>query len=240
MAADLLAENPVYVAPPPPIWSNPLDGFYIGVTGGYGWGSTSADSYRTYPAYVFDNHVSFGRSGGLIGLETGYNWVAFSNWLIGVEGDATAAGIDGKVNACTGTGCSHTESSVAMVSTLRGRIGYTWNNLLLFGTGGAAFVETDNTRTVVSVAAANRQDLVGQSSYSNAGAVGWTAGGGVEYGFSFNLSAKLEYLVAGYNDAHTYSYADSYGNRHASADNQLNLIRAGLAYHFNASYAPLK
>lgn len=41
-AADLAVNPPVYKAPPPVILSD-WAGFYVGVHGGYGWGSTTFD-----------------------------------------------------------------------------------------------------------------------------------------------------------------------------------------------------
>ena len=240
LAADLITASPAPFAPPPaPIW-DVWSGFSMGIVSGYGWGNTASDSYRTYPSYVFDNHVSFERRGGFVGLETGYNWMVAPNWLIGAEGDVSAASIDGSLDACTASGCSHTDARLRMLSTLRGRIGYVWNNVLLYGTGGGAFVATENTRTITSVTSPSREDLVGQLANSTAGAAGWTAGGGFEYAVAPDLSAKVEYLFVDYDDTHTYLFSDPFGNRRATSESKLDVVRAGLNYRFNATYAPLK
>ena len=65
--------------------------------------------------------------------------------------------------------------------TVAGRLGWAWNNALLYGKGGVAFVRnhvqyTDN-------GAGNAHEWKG----------GWMVGGGAEYGITPSISAKLEY-----------------------------------------------
>jgi outer membrane immunogenic protein len=67
---------------------------------------------------------------------------------------------------------------------------------------------------------------------------GWTAGGGAEWLFAPHWSAKLEYLYvdlasSGINGAFT---GWELGNNHHP---QINVVRAGVNYHFNwAAPAP--
>ena len=82
----------------------------------------------------------------------------------------------------------------------------------------------------------------GSSSYSDT-RVGWTVGGGVEWMFIPNWSAKLEYLyydlgsattsgayVAGANTAGALQWA--YASTASTRFNG-NVVRAGVNYHFN-------
>jgi outer membrane immunogenic protein len=119
-AADLSNYEP---PPPAPVytpaaaysWTGP----YVGLTGGYGWGSASTD-------------------GWLGGAYAGYNFQTTNNWVIGLEGDFTFAGKEGTVAGTT--------YKNPWNSTVRGRLGYAFDRYLLYGTGGVAFgkLETEN------------------------------------------------------------------------------------------------
>jgi outer membrane immunogenic protein len=106
--------------------------------------------------------------------------------------------------------------------TVRGRAGFLiMPTLLVYGTGGFAyggvsggFSNFENTRT------------------------GWTAGGGVEWLFLPNWSAKAEYLYTDLNSGgQTGPFGFQFGtHRHP----QFNIVRAGVNYHFNfGSQAPV-
>ena len=220
-----------------PAWTYYWSGFYVGILGGYGSGNTSSNVYNISDG-AFELHTSLNREGGFGGLEIGYNFAVTPNWLIGIEADASAAAINGSLFSCASSGCSQTDSSANAIATVRGRLGYTWNNLLLFGTGGAAFVETDNNRTIVL--SPKVPALEGQTANSSSGSVGWSAGGGIEYAFTSNISAKIEYLFIDYNSTHDYYYSDIRGDRHVTSETQIDTVRAALAYHFNSVPVPLK
>ena len=63
---------------------------------------------------------------------------------------------------------------------MRGRAGYAFDRILFYGTGGGAF--------------GNVQAAAGALPFSSSTQIGWTAGGGVEFAFTPNLTAKVEYL----------------------------------------------
>ena len=66
------------------------------------------------------------------------------------------------------------------LATVRGRAGYAFDRFLVYGTGGAAFGDL--------------QAAFGALPFSNSTQTGWTAGAGVEFAFTPNLTAKVEYL----------------------------------------------
>ena len=93
---------------------------------------------------------------------------------------------------------------------MRGRVGYAFNNILFYGTGGLAFGEL-------------RGETFGLSeSHTNAG---WTAGVGAEFGFAQNWSAKIEYLYVDLANSNFTITGVSNGYR-------FGLVRAGVNYHF--------
>ena len=211
LAADLgrpVYKAPIAVAAPYMSWN----GFYIGIQGGYAWGDTDMALAFVEPATQFGNHKT---DGGLFGGTAGINWQSGA-WVFGLEGDYGWAGIRGSTS-CVGDTltCS---SRINSFGTGRGRIGYSFGNAMIYGTGGAAF---GNLRVRVS-------DGVNSASAEEF-RVGWTAGGGVEWMFGGNWSAKLEGL---YYDLGRETYTlDGFvpvATRHNGV-----LVRAGINYRFN-------
>jgi outer membrane immunogenic protein len=147
-------------------------GFYLGINGGGAFGNSN------WSDPIDGATGNFTVSGFLIGGTVGFNY-QIGSWVLGVEGDGDWANLTGTTfNAsCGGVGCT-TQSN--WLATVRGRAGYAWDRVFLYGTGGAAF--------------ANVQAAAGALPFSNTTQAGWTAGVGVEYAIWPNLTAKLEYL----------------------------------------------
>jgi outer membrane immunogenic protein len=210
-AADL-APPPVYKAPPIQPFVAPAftwTGFYLGLNGGYGIGSTEWANVST---------DEFQIDGGLVGATLGYN-LQTGSWVWGAEGDLDASWIKatnanpGSGGVCGGTGgCTTTNN---WLGTARGRIGYAWNRWLPYFTGGVAIGSVKLSPN-------------GGTSVTDT-QVGWTAGAGVEYAFAGPWSAKFEYL---YTDLGKASCDASNCGVSTTADLKLNLFRAGINYRF--------
>jgi outer membrane immunogenic protein len=203
-AADM-APAPVYTKAPPPVvaiynWT----GFYIGLNGGGGWADDRSNVvYESlagvpYPSTALPGGAgTFGSrsaAGGFGGGQIGYNWQA-QNWVFGLEADAQGSGIRGSEGATLpyfagspgSTITATTTERLDWFGTVRGRLGYAWNNFLLYGTGGFAFGQTNSTITTA--------DSFGFTSFGadTTTRTGYVVGAGAEYGFAPNWSAKLEY-----------------------------------------------
>jgi outer membrane immunogenic protein len=162
-------------------------GIYLGGNIGYDWGSV--DNSVTKPA---------GFSGG---VQAGYNWQS-GPWVFGVEGDIQATGADDTF--------APWKFSNPWFGTVRGRAGYSFSNILFYGTAGLAF-----------------GDLRGETfglSESNTNP-GWTAGVGAEFGFAPHWSAKVEYLFIDLADSRFTITGVPNGT-------QFGVVRAGVNYHF--------
>ena len=205
MAADMPVKAPAMIQPIPYNWT----GFYVGINAGGGWGRTD----WTY--VVSGNTASHNTSGGLIGATLGYNH-QIQNWVLGVEGDWDWARINGST-ACPNPAFS-CESRIKSLGTVRARVGTVWGNALIYATGGWAWanltIQTNSTAT----------GTIGTSTNAS----GWTLGGGVEYSFMPNWSAKLEYLYLGLGtNRYTVDAA-----LQVDARERVNIVRAGLNYKF--------
>jgi outer membrane immunogenic protein len=245
MAADLPSRSapPVFV-PPPPVFT--WTGYYIGVTAGYAFnGDHSFNNTAPFvgqPAYV-RNRASGFTGGG----EIGYNY-EFANTsyfggtggvVIGVEADAAYVGPGSDSAFVTPGGVSTFHSRTEFVGTARGRLGYAFNNFLVYGTGGFAYGGVDDN---VSVAGAgvfngNRSTL----------RTGYAYGGGLAYALPttsfvnfFRSSAvtfKAEFIHydLGTSNILVASPATSFVSQ---VKTQGNLIRAGIDYKIDFSGAP--
>ncbi len=121
--------------------------------------------------------------------------------------------INGTTNTACPFGCKTTDN---WLSTVRGRLGYAADRVMPFVTAGAAF--GDIRASTPGFAGANTTNA------------GWTVGGGIEFAFAQNWSAKAEYL---YVDLGKLSCGLSCGV--TVTDNvsfTANIVRAGVNYHF--------
>jgi outer membrane immunogenic protein len=164
-------------------WAGP----YLGGNLGYGWGTV-------------DNNLAK-PSGLLGGVQAGYNWQS-GPLVYGVEGDLQITGAEDTF--------APWKFSNPWFGTARGRVGYAFNNVLIYATGGLAFGSL-------------RAETFGLSeSHTNAG---WTAGVGGEFGIAQNWTAKVEYLYVDLANSRFTITGQNNGY-------QFGLIRAGVNYHF--------
>lgn len=215
-AADLAVKAP----PPTPVaavynWT----GFYIGVNGGYGWGTQDALNLLTDR---FDR-VNFDMNGGFIGGTAGAQ-IQQGNIVLGVESDIDWASIRGSgvvTPAVAGVPAPITldlTNKTDAIITARMRAGVALNTVLLYATAGAAFLhETAAGSSIAGVPCGTAGVLTSCS--EKRWKPGLAAGLGAEWAFMPNWSVKGEYL---------YVAATGTG---VSKD-QLNLLRFGVNYKF--------
>ena len=229
-AADLPVKAPAYTAPAPVALYN-WNGFYVGGNVGYGW--DKIDSTSTNVATGEQTSASSNRNGVFGGGQVGYNWQFNPNFLLGVEGDIDAANLTGSDDGCASTGCSHSDGKEDWFATLRGRFGYVQNNWLFFATGGAVWLHGSTTRTVVAVTNRNNAILVGQSSTASGTDVGWTVGGGIDWGFMPNWSMNLEYRFMDVQTSRVFTYSLPTATRNNDSTDKISTVRVSLDYHFH-------
>jgi outer membrane immunogenic protein len=198
-AADL------YVPPPAPMpGSAPIiswTGFYAGVNGAYGWGSSGA---RLVGPITGGGVNVTSLNGGLVGGTIGYNWQTASNIVFGIEADAAAGKIGGTsflANVPTAAGTTAT-MNLDWLATVRARVGWSTTSFgkptLWYVTGGAAWAGA--TRYV--------QNFYNPGVRTNANYTGWTVGAGVEHALTDHWTVKAEYL---YVDLGAANHVGGYG-----------------------------
>jgi outer membrane immunogenic protein len=183
-------------------------GIYVGVNGGYAFGTSSWTSASFAPT------GNFNATGGLLGGTLGGNY-QIGSFVIGIEGDGDWTNLNGTTFTACGPGC---ETKSDWLATVRGRAGWAWDRVLFYGTGGAAF--------------ANVQAAAGVLPFSSSTQVGWTAGAGIEYAFTPNWTAKVEYLFVDLQNASCGAGNCSFAGSANSISLSENIIRAGVNFKF--------
>lgn len=266
-SASFAADLPSKKSPPPapaPSWS----GFYAGLNAGGIWANNRAlNNTSTYSlvngntafadtAVLLSGNVPASATNSFIGGgQIGYNYqidnLSKVKFLAGVEADIQgitgSGGNSGRSSVSTLTVSpqnyafinQQASTSLSYLGTVRGRFGIILiPSILIYGTGGLAYGQANVSMT--NFAAWNNSWQGGYGNQSNT-QVGWTAGGGIEWLFAQNWSAKAEYLyydVGKVQGSFTNSGNDSGNAILASQTNYStryngNLLRAGVNYHFN-------
>ncbi|WP_298261820.1 outer membrane beta-barrel protein [Bradyrhizobium sp.] len=215
--AALAADLPAKAAPPVAQIYN-WTGFYIGVQGGGSAGGSDHVARVSDLSFANGYNIKGGFGGGTIG----YNW-QMSNFVLGFEGDGAWGSEYGSNtdNGTIGNPAFLSFTKETWLATARLRLGYAVNNLLFYGTGGFAA-----TGIEFGVKDANTLALLASGSSTR---TGWTAGGGVEWGFAPNWSAKFELLYAQFGDA-TFNTVAAEGPRNVPLVD--TVARAGINYRF--------
>ena len=238
----LAADLPPSMPPPPPPRAPAAyvpvvtpaynwGGIYIGLNGGYGFGSSS----WTVPAGA-TAPGSFDINGPLVGGTLGANFQT-GQFVFGIEGDGDWSNITGTIAgassaAClvaTGaTGCTY-QTSNDWLATLRARAGVAWDRVLIYATGGGAGGDVKANWSVTATPA-----LAGASSSSTE--FGWTAGAGIEFAITDNVTAKIEYLYVDLQNGSFSCTVVACGTAaavNAPVSFETSLVRAGLNLKFN-------
>jgi len=162
-------------------------------------------------------------SGVLGGLQFGYNYRVAPTWLVGIEAELGWTSAQGKSNFVDPSASLSITSDQNWYDTLSGRIGYVMGPLMLYGKGGAAWMNADYLMQVNS-------GLDG-STLTNTTRPGWVAGAGFEYMLGSHWSAKLEYDHLDFGRK-TLGFANSFGNS-VSFETSVNQVKAGVNYHLD-------
>ena len=216
------ADLPTIKAPPaPPPAAFTWTGLHLGADFGYTWSPSpqiTAASANLYDLTAFSwgpasalsasGVVSSNLDGFLAGGGLGYDWQFTDRFVAGLEADLQGAGARGggglrnivpnpnalglAAFAVTGAKLNR---NLEYLGTTRARLGYAVTpNLLAYATGGLAFGGVNEIASFRQNAAPSLLSSGSAKGSAFENSVGWTAGAGVEYAFTRQLSAKFEYL----------------------------------------------
>jgi outer membrane immunogenic protein len=225
---------------------NKWNGFYGGVNVGYASGTNHVDSLNGLSnTNLVGGEGSFSPltdhiSGGFGGAQAGYNFQK-NRFVYGIEADIQKSHITGGANtniytnACEGgcsgsapSGAQNLEQKINWFSTIRGRFGYSIENILLYGTAGLALADV-------------KADITNYSGGTNTGSYlsdsrtqfGWTVGAGVEWMIYKNWILDAQYLRISLNkeDFHFQDNANSI-NLINQNNSDFNAFKIGINYKF--------
>jgi outer membrane immunogenic protein len=244
-AAELPIGMPVYHPPVllPFTWAGP----YFGVNIGGQWTndniSTTTTGLSAAPVEAASidslSPGTLSSSGAIGGMQAGYNW-QFDSAVVGLEVDfdgATANGnrsVSGFAGAPPGTALISTVKQPMFITTVRPRVGWAFDHVMVYATAGYAFAtyqvvdqftQFQNVQTGGGLLPV-QSDVTGKLS-------GWTAGTGVEYAFYKGMSLKLEYLYVGlgkFDSSPIPGPVPSNAVVHHNVSD--NIVRLGLNFHF--------
>jgi outer membrane immunogenic protein len=219
------ADLPSRAAPAPVIAAVPIftwTGFYVGVNAGYGWNNNDSNNYYDPTFGLYGNNSD--NDGGFVGGgQIGYNYQV-GQFVIGVEADLQYADIGGKANNYASGFYYGNRDSDGYFGTVRARAGVAFDRALIYVTGGFAYGDIASGSS--SLYAPGVAYYYGSNDDTN---TGWVLGGGVEYAFTNNLTAKIEGLYVNLDTKNNYTglYADS-------NNAEFGVVRAGLNYKFSS------
>jgi outer membrane immunogenic protein len=200
-AADMQA-RPYTKAPPAAVVAvYNWSGFYIGAMGGGGWGTDAG-------------------SGGFGGGTVGYNWqLPGSQFVFGIEVDAAGASLKDSFSEVQDGFLVTQNSKINSFGSVTGRAGFAMDAALLYAKGGYAWANNKSTISVPELG------LASSDSHTHSG---YTIGGGIEYMFAPNWSAKGEYMFTSLG-SENYNLL---GEQLASGNIDFHTIKVGVNYHF--------
>jgi outer membrane immunogenic protein len=230
-AADLPPATPrapvAYMPVAAPVFS--WTGFYIGGNVGAGWNRGNVVDSAFGVNFDNGNSTSFlggGQVGGnyqigafVIGAEAAFDWFANNN----NSGNGTTVVVPG-----VGPTVLRVSANDRWVTTVAARFGYAWDHALFYGKAGGGWVgagnfAVTNVGTGASVALSN----------SNTN-TGWLVGAGVEYAFTQNWTAKLEYDYLGLNNASFTVVVPGVGtDTFTNGGRNVQTLTVGVNYLFN-------
>jgi outer membrane immunogenic protein len=237
-AADLPAPTLPATAPAIYNWT----GVYVGVNGGWADGISNwtnnciaCQGVFTPSGLTGGNPTAGGQtgqfsvSGYLAGGTLGINY-QIGPWVYGIEGDFDWTHLTGNSGSTCGglsdavpppTGC---ETESEWLATVRGRVGYAFpglagNNLLLYGTAGAAIARIET-------------GLIPPSTFDSSTELGWAVGAGLEVAFAPNWTAKVEYLFVDLPNATCTTTTNCGLLAGSTVTFNENMVRVGVNYLF--------
>ncbi|MCL2384901.1 MAG: outer membrane beta-barrel protein [Alphaproteobacteria bacterium] len=230
-AADLQPVPPPPPPPPPFTWTGFELGLHIG-------GATGTNSVNVFDNFTYSDSVN--NSGVFGGLHLGFNYELSSMpVVIGLQAEYNFTGIDGNTSAFP---FNYLQSAVRQFGSVDGRLGYAFNNILIYAIGGFAYGDISEIINF-QVAPGNPPSITGfpNNRYFDANRYGFNVGGGIEYNFYGNWTARAEYRyydwgTRGFNDAGFFAPVTIAIPNHTTRET-LQTGRIGLTYKFAWPYA---
>lgn len=204
-------------------------GFYLGGNVGAGLLHDSATQTTTATAVTLPGSINVSPVGLVGGAQAGVDY-QFSSVVVGAQASWSSSNINGNtvVNATTvpAGGQERLTAAPSWFASATGRIGYAANTLLFYVKGGGAWMHIEHVQDILVLGGA-----VGNSQAISDTRTGFTAGVGLEYALTQNLSALFEYDFYDFG-TRTENFSTVTGTP-LSIRSDLHTLTVGLNYRFN-------
>ena len=202
-------------------------GFYIGAHVDSAWSKISSSTVNAVTGAVAAADSTMTQWHG--GLQLGYDAMLPTRIVVGVAADVSS-GNTTTTTAADASGTSAERTTVFDSETVRGRLGYAFDNLLLYGTGGWAWSSDQFIRTQLSgtlnLATAGTEEAV------NKYLGGWTVGGGAAFAFAQNWNVFAEYRRTSFRSS---AVVLPFSQLSTTSTASVNTITLGVNYKFDWS-----
>jgi outer membrane immunogenic protein len=192
-------------------------------SGAYAGGSISFGMAET-EVYDSDENTTYGYTfldgfTGVLSGRVGYN---FQSGAL-VYGPEMSVGLMGFDESLETDFCSPAtvSSEISGIATMRGRMGFAIDNVLVYGTAGVGYLDAKSTAQC---------DSEGVTTDSVDGMTAFVAGIGAEYMYSEQISMTFEYLAVRGRSKTVVAESDSADI--FSFDTDMDLFSVGVNYHF--------
>lgn len=200
-SADLLPPPPVY--PEEVLVSRSWSGCYLG--GHFGGGffdTTYTPSIAPDPKVDGDGYLG----GGLAGCN-----IQVDSLVFGVEGDLSFGELKGKGDVV------QAKFDIDYMATIRGRIGWAVDDLLLYATGGIGWLDMKISSASPCLCGSDKETLTG-----------WVVGAGAEWAFWESFSLRGEYLYGHFDEE---KFVFPAGATIKAGLDDLHVVRGALVWH---------
>jgi outer membrane immunogenic protein len=193
IAADLPMKSEVPYVAPPFSWTSCYVGGHLG--GGFASKDMTdpvqlvQDSFLGTGSTVGITTASTSPTGVVVGGQIGCDYETASSVVFGVEGSASGSTMKGSTMVGLPLGSPDialVQANTDFLASVTGRVGYAFDNVLLYAKGGAALAgDKYNVSGTFAGLPYNLQGLDNR--------YGWIAGGGVDWAFARHWSVNVEY-----------------------------------------------
>jgi len=193
IAADLPMKSEVPYVAPPFSWTSCYVGGHFG--GGFARKDMTdpvqlvQDSFLGAGSTIGTTTAGTSPTGVVIGGQIGCDYETASSVVFGIEGSASGSTMKGSTSTGLPLGnpdIGLVQANTDFLASVTGRVGYAFDNVLLYAKGGAALAgDKYNVSGTFTGLPYNFQGLDNR--------YGWIAGGGVDWAFARHWSVNVEY-----------------------------------------------
>lgn len=226
LAADVIYQEP---PAPAPMMIEPIattatwTGIYIGGQAGVSFSNSDSINFDADEDGIFDNIRSNNdnNSGFIGGAHIGYDYQFANNVVLGAVADINYIDAETNrnftvVNPLNGqAGTFGVNEELDYLGTVRARLGYAFDSVLVYGTGGLAYAGYDRSSTLPGTGAGEGFAGYTFEESGSSADIGYSVGGGIDVMATQNISFGVEYL-------YTNLGSNDYSVRATNANNTLN------------------